>query len=44
MPIHIKYCRIGLLEISFNNKKTSKKPLNVKIDQIKLICVFNRDR
>ena len=41
MPIHIKHCSIGLLEISFDGKKTLNKPLNVKLDNVRLTVMFN---
>lgn len=44
MPIHIKYLSIGLLEISFDSKKASKKPLNLKLDNLKVILKFNENR
>lgn len=44
MPVHIKHCSIGLLEISFDGKKTLNKPLNVKLDSVKLTVMFNLNK
>jgi hypothetical protein len=45
MPVLVKYCSIGLLELSFDKKKSEyRKPLNVKASNIQLTVMLNRDR
>ena len=42
MLVHIKYCNIGSLEVSFNGKKSgAKKPLSLIMDRVKVIMKFN---